>query len=64
MYLWAKPTHVMCLADPAEMPESVGVISEADKKTILDLHNKARSGVKPPATNMYKMVSEIILTKS
>ena len=54
----------MCLADPAEMPESVGVISEADKKTILDLHNKARSGVQPPATNMYKMVSEIILTKS
>ena len=57
-YQEVKPSHIMCLPDPDKMPDSVGVISEAEKKEIVDVHNQLRSSVQPPATNMRKMVCE------
>ena len=47
------------LADDNANPDTTNrSVSDTDKKTIVDVHNKYRGGVEPPATDMYKMVSD------
>ncbi|XP_067656171.1 uncharacterized protein [Haliotis asinina] len=47
------PDHTACL-QPSPVVKKSGV-SEDDKKVIIDEHNRYRSGVQPPATNMLKV---------
>jgi hypothetical protein len=51
-------SYFLCMLLCFVLP-SLGV-SAADIATILQQHNTYRGGVSPPATNMLKMVSQVI----
>ena len=53
-----KDKSTMCRFEDSSSAKDCGV-SEAEKKEILDVHNRLRGNVSPSASNMMKMVSAI-----